>query len=369
VATIARSADNTIPTIDPASLSAVLPGRYVWDYWPIRTPDGSVADLGDGRIGWVALSVPDDIEPEDRHFIASLRFASSWPGDAVWADHGELFPAGLGVGARQWAGSTVYHPHSGRVDVYYTACGVEGEEVVTFEQRLVHASGRLGFVAGVPTIGEWSPHRIALEGDGEIYASTIGEAAIPGRVDAFRDPAYFADPSSGEDYLLFTATVAGSGDDFDGAVGVAHFDGDGWRLLPPLVTAVGVNKELERPHLIHRDGRYYLFFTTHHWTFAPGGGGPEGLYGFVGDALVGPYAPLNGSGLVLGNPQLEPHQSYSWLVLGDGSVLSFADYPGLRGRDLEGELTMDPTFKKRHFAGTTAPALRIAIDGATAVLG
>lgn len=139
-------------------------------------------------------------------------------------------------------------------------------------------------------------------------------------------------------------------------------------MLPPLLTAVGVNKELERPHLVTDSGRYYLFFTTHYWTFAPGCSGPEGLYGFVAAEVSGPYRPLNGSGLVLGNPPLEPHQAYSWLVLDDGTALSFADYPGLAGRDLEAEFRRDPGFKKRLFGGTAAPAVRIDLNGDRAAL-
>jgi levansucrase len=254
----------------------------------------------------------------------------------------------------------------GRLDVYYTACGIEGEREPTFEQRIVQATGRLD--AGSFAAGDWTAHRVILEGDGVVYAATAGEEAAPGRMSGFRDPAYFRDPADGAEYLTFTATAAASGVDHDGVVGIARTSTAGWGALPPLITGIGVNKELERPHVVVRDGRYYLFFTTHHWTFAPGRGGPEGLYGFVADRLAGPYRPLNGSGLVFGNPEGEPHQAYSWLVLDDGSVLSFADYPGLAGRDLEGEFARDPGFKKRLFGGTVAPVLHLVIDGATATL-
>ncbi|RPI20958.1 MAG: glycoside hydrolase family 68 protein, partial [Actinobacteria bacterium] len=260
-----RSRANTPPVIEPGALRPVLTGRYVWDYWPVRTRAGEVADLA-GRVGWVALSVADDIEPEDRHFIASLRFASSAAGEAGWVDHGELFPDGA-IGARQWAGSTVYDPDSGRLDVYYTACGVEGETEVTFEQRITHAAGRLAGEGASLTAGDWAAHRVILEGDGTAYAPTAGEKALPGRINAFRDPAFFRDPADGSEYLLFTATVPDSGSEFDGAVGIARSSAGGWELMPPLVTAVGVNKELERPHIvIGPSGGYYLFFTTHYWT-------------------------------------------------------------------------------------------------------
>lgn len=367
VAAIERTAANTTPIIDPGSLSRVLPGLYVWDFWPVRTADGEIADLG-GRTGWVALAVPADIEPEDRHFVALLRFASSASVDTAWTDHGPLFPGGRCVGARQWAGSTVFDTETGRVDTYYTACGRLGEAEVTFEQRIVHACGHLKIVDGVPEVGNWGPHTVVLAGDGVGYASTVGEKAFPGRINAFRDPAFFRDPVDGAQYLVFTATMVGGTTDFDGAVGIARRVGATWELEAPLLTADGVNKELERPHLVVSSGRYYLFFTTHHWTFAPGVIGPEGLYGFVAEELHGRFVPLNGTGLVFGNPPTEPHQAYSWLVLNDGTVLSFADYPGLAGRSLEAEAAKDPTFKKRLFGGTAAPPLRLHLDAVRAVL-
>ncbi len=51
-----------------------------------------------------------------------------------------------------------------------------------------------------------------------------------------------------------------------------------------------------------QDGRYYLFVTTHGFSFAPGIEAPAGLYGFVSDSpsARGHYLPLNDNGLVLG---------------------------------------------------------------------
>ncbi len=102
-------------------------------------------------------------------------------------------------------------------------------------------------------------------------------------------------------------------------------DGDDWEMLPPLLTAVGVNDQTERPHFVFQDGKYYLFTISHTFTYADGVTGPDGVYGFVADSLFGPYVPLNGSGLVLGNPSSQPFQTYSHCVMPNGLVTSFID--------------------------------------------
>lgn len=99
---------------------------------------------------------------------------------------------------------------------------------------------------------------------------------------------------------------------------VARYNtGNNWEILPPLLTAVGVNDQTERPHFVFKDGKYYLFTISHQYTYADGLKGPDGVYGFVSDSLFGPYTPtpLNGSGLVLGNPSSQPFQTYSHYVM------------------------------------------------------
>jgi levansucrase len=134
-------------------------------------------------------------------------------------------------------------------------------------------------------------------------------------------------------------------------------------LADPLISADGVNNELERPHLVFSAGRYYCFWSTQTKVFAADGPtGPNGLYGMVADQLAGPWQPLNGSGLVFANPAASPIQAYSWLVLADLSVISFVDRPGLPAEP------SDPMVARRHFGGSPAQPLRLALDGDLAVL-
>ena len=139
--------------------------------------------------------------------------------------------------------------------------------------------------------------------------------------------------------------------------GVAGFD-----LMPPIISADGVANEMERPHMILRDGLYYLFWSTQNGVFAPGGvTGPTGLYGMVGASVTGPFEPLNGSGLVITNPASEPKQAYCWQVLDTLDVVSFVDHWGLEGRDP----AVDTALNRSHFGGTLAPMLKIEISSNT----
>lgn len=313
-------------------------GLFVWDPWPVQHPDGSVATIGDREL-WVALAAPADGHPEDRHdharqHLLSVGAAGTDPvtdavTDAV-TNLGPLFPDGASLGSREWSGTTVYDPHRATITAYYTASGTRGETAVTYTQRIMAAEGLVTFTDAAVTI-DWGPHRELVRPDGCFLPS--GFAAGSSWLAAFRDPAWFRDPSDGAEYLLLAASVGGSDDPGPwGAIGVARLrDGRGsgrWEMLPdPILQSVGSNRELERPHVIVRDGRYYLFVSTQTHTSTLDPAQPTGLYCYVADRLQGPYLPVDGDGLVLANPDDRPHLAYAWWVLEDLRVASFLNYP------------------------------------------
>lgn len=353
----------TAPRIDPAAVRPAIPGWYLWDPWPVMGTDGRVA-LFDGRVLWMALSAPAHLHPDERHHVAVVRAALAAP-FRTWHDAGPVFSSGGTLGSRQWAGSAVFDATDDRLTVFYTAAGTP-DHPRGFEQDIVVSRGTMTVDGDRASFGGFERHEPAVVSDGVHYRLTTGGRQEPGFADAFRDPFLIRDPASGEDYLLFTASLPHGTPDYNGCIGIAVAKDASltrWQLLPPLLQANGVNKELERPHIVIYDGRYYLFLTTHWWTFAPGLHGPEGLYGFVADHVLGPYRPLNVSGLVIGNPVDEPHQAYSWLVMPDLWVASFVDHPGLDGRNFEEVTREDPGFTKRVFGGTMAPFIRLRLDG------
>lgn len=331
----------TVPSVPAVGLPARPAGgedRYYWDMWPVQHPDGTIARLGD-RDMWMALSAPDRNDPGARHFEADIRWLERSP--SGWVDHGPVLPRDPAPYEREWAGSALLD--AGRITLFYTGAGTS-ERPGGYQQRLFEASAP---VAHDGTIGEWTRPKPSIASLTPEYCAADAHAGEPGRIKAFRDPAFFRDPTGGTDYLVFTASLAGAVSDHNGAVGIARRDEGGWTLLPPLVHADGVNNELERAHVVCREGHYYLFWVTQRSTFSPEvTAGPTGLYGMVAEVLAGPWRPLNGSGLVLTNPLDDPDRAYSWFVTAEGIVASFVDDPAGTG-----------------FAGVPAPLLCLDFRG------
>lgn len=410
---------NTAPVIDPDGVTKVMPGYHLWDWWPVRLPDGNVAVIDGWRV-FMGLTAPDNVIPGKRHDIAEYRYLVSRDGQN-WTDGGPVFGDETEVlGSRQWAGSALYDPDANRITVFYTAAGEGGEQFpedatvppesgadetptpaptntpssgqgtpaaegspttagISYEQRIAMASADVVTSDQGVQFQNWSEHRIILQGDDQHYVNTAGTTGGAGNIDAFRDPWYFRHPDTGEHYLLFTASMPDDQaecDDFAGVVGIARAASDdlsSWELEPPLLTADCVNRELERPHLVVENGQYYMFFTSHSFTFDPAlrdgeGDTPEGLFGLVADDLRGDYTPLNEGGLVLGNPPDNPFQAYSWLVLPNWWVTGFFQYFDVGDRNLTQIGQESPQYQVDHFGGTVAPSLYLHVEGDQTVL-
>ena len=300
----------------------------------------------------MALTAPDRRDPALRHFDAKIRLIERKNGE--WRDLGPVLPECPVPYEREWAGSAV--TDGTRVSLYFTGAGVSTRPR-GYQQALYEAHASLGS-DGLP--GDWSAPVPSALSVSPCYQPADAQEGEPGRIKAFRDPSWFRDPADGAEYLVFTASLAGSASDHNGAVAIARKAAAGWDLLPPLLTADGVNNELERAHVVAHEHRYYLFWATQRGTFSPAlRHAPTGLYGMVADSLFGEYRPLNGSGLVLANPAAEPSQTYSWFVTADLIVSSFVDFWGLNG----GPIPAEPAEAASRFGGVPAPLLRLQIEG------
>lgn len=356
---------NTIPLIAPDALAPILPGIDLWDLWPLQTADGATAKF-EGMSLWFVLGAPALPDPEARHDIVRIRLmslAADGTQVGLWRDHGHALPDGFNPGSREWAGSALYHPETSEVTLFYTVAGYRGEARPSYAQRLFQTRGRLGFDGADARITDWrGPHENII-GDDADYMLVNQREGTPGAIKGFRDPAHFRDPADGASYIVFTGSLKASDSAFNGCIGIARARDASlvqWQILPPIVSADGLNNEQERPLLIHRNGLYYLFWSTQRKVFAPDGpSGPNGVYGMVGKSVLGPWAPLNGSGLVAANPENAPFQAYSWWVDGDLDVWGFIDYPACTARTK----IDDADWRRAHFGGTPAPTFRLALDG------
>ncbi len=354
VALISNRPVVALPRIDPDEVTSVLPGFDLWDYWPVQERDGRTAVIAGGTLQML-LSAPILPDPDDRHAVARIRLMHQTA--AGWRDLGNLLPDGFSPGSREWAGSAVVNATHDEITLFFTAAGHRGESTISFDQRIFETSATLSLADGHPHLSGWSPPVESVAPDGQLYAAEMTGGGGIGTIKAFRDPAWFCDPADGAHYLVFAASLAASTSPWNGMVGLARHDGDGWVLCAPPITADGLNNELERPHIVYRDGRYYCFWSTQRKVFAADGpSGPTGLYGMVADRITGAWEPLNGTGLVFANPAAWPIQAYSWLVLGDFTVVSFVDRPGLAS-EAGGAGVM-----RAHFGGTPAATFSLVVE-------
>lgn len=349
VRAIASQANSIAPRILQSDLRPVSDILDVWDAWPVQDEDGNPHRLPHGNELWMALGSPKFPDPDERHGHARIHLILR-EGE-TWRHLGPAMPEGFSPGSREWSGSAVVDGMGSTVTLYFTAAGRIGESNVSFEQRIFSALASLRIVEGTPKLEDWRALDEIVVRDPAHYMSTTGGQHGVGKIKAFRDPAYFRDPGDAAEYLLFAGSCANSSSDYNGVVGLARrtCDGAGWETQPPLITADGLNNELERPHVIAHGGHYYLFWSTQRHVFNPESiAGPTGLYGMVSDNLHEGWQPINGTGLVFANPPETPAQTYSWFVLPDLTVTSFVDDWG------GGE--------RRSFSGTFAPFVKIWLD-------
>ena len=345
-----RSISVQIPVIESVNREGLQSGRIYWDMWPIQTRSGHIAQIK-GRELWMALGAPDRADSSIRHFEAKIYLLERQ--GTRWVDLGPVLPEFDVDYEREWSGSAIIEGDN--LSLYITGAGV-AQKAGGYQQRLFEAHATIGD-NGLPV--DWSKPVLSVEGYGEHYMPADAHEGEAGKIKAFRDPAFFKDPADGAEYLVFSGSLAGSSSDFNGVIGIAKRDGERWDLLPPLISAEGVNNELERAHVVFHEGRYYAFWVTQSHTFAPDlRQAPTGLYGMVADSLFGEYRPLNGSGLVLATPESEPLQSYSWFVSSELLVSSFVDFYGLKGSTLPS----DTAAANQFFGGVPAPLLKLQID-------
>ncbi len=339
-----------LAVITGAEKSHLNPSTLYWDMWPVQQKDGHIAQIH-GREIWMALTAPDRGDPGLRHFEAKIRFLERRAGN--WHDLGPVLPDFAVPYEREWAGSSIID--GDQISLFFTGAGVR-EKPHGYQQALYEAHGTLEpatDAAVLPII--WAEPRLSVTHITPDYMPADAHEGEAGKIKAFRDPAYFRDPADGAEYLIFTASLANAESAYNGAIGIARKSGDRWDLLPPLIHADGVNNELERAHIVFSGGRYYAFWVTQRSTFSPElRHAPNGLYGMVADSLFGPYRPLNGSGLVLANPEQAPTQAYSWFVSADLIVSSFVD--------TWGEIGVSGA-EKSDFGGVPAPLLKLHLDG------
>jgi len=384
----------TMPLID-YNFPSMTDNVWLWDTWALRDIYGKTVTYR----GWhviFSLVAPrgegDDLMNSwiNRNDYSYIGFFYSKTGNGSdWVFGGRVLDASADLRNWEWSGCAVMRDGTtNTLDMFFTSVGTQPASVPCHTVGTINAD----------TNGVWfegfDKQTDMFQADGVNYANFAEDSYWD-----FRDPHVFQNPEDGRIYALFEGNVPGMRGQFvigpdetgyvppgytvapgaeygaaaigvarlkDGAYEAGTFGVDQWELMPALVTALGVNDQTERPHIVFKDGLTYLFTISHHSTYSGNSTGPDGVYGFVSEqGLFGSYEPLNGSGLVLGNPSEAPLETYSHFVDPAGYVQSFINYlpdPAHVPANPY-DATAPNTNVTYRIGGTLAPTVKLVLEG------
>lgn len=390
----------TFPTFDPARLSILLPGYYVWDNWLVLNEQNGIANVEGFRV-MVALAAPFDRSEGTRLFFFYSRDGEHYEVGGPMTD-GPLERNG-----QEWSGCTVLRD-DGTLQTFYTLAKSAPTMPTQLDQRLATFTQEVDITNGMLSLMPPFHHAILAEADGHFYQTAyqayMCERTYPSsrfmvgnnKPDnfCFRDPHFFKDPADGRCYLLFEANTGldycpqGSLDHeyvgspqyepryvptldaykANGCIGIAELTDDAYHTIayqPPLLTTNLVTDEIERVNIVVHDGGYYLFCVTRGRKMTLVNAATQYsvfMLGFRADTLRGPYVPLNGNGVVIrqehgsGGESSRPQNVYSFMVTPDLNVMCYANCCS----DERGRLVR---------CRTAGPNVQLHINGTTTRLG
>ncbi|MDD9138235.1 glycoside hydrolase family 68 protein [Fructobacillus sp. CRL 2054] len=343
----------------------------VGDTWHIQNPDGTVANyhgyrlvagitwLSDhstpwyySRIGLFAQKIGDDQD------ISSWKYLGY-----VFNDFGEgklgNSDVPLNKITAEWSGSSVLlNPNDDSLRFIYTNFSSTGQYLTTAKVSVVPQNGN-DWNSGLKIDhSKTTDHKTVFGGDGSKYAK-----AATGGIDktAMRDPHIIYD--NGQPYVVFQGSTGSSADqagennltnrqyyglsdadyqqfvnkirnqkgsdlytrvlESNSTIGIIKLNSDFSvnQVFDPLVTFNGTGIEMERANIFEKNGKWYIFATSHGSHLATQNkkinhGQIQYMFGFVSDnGITGNYKPLNGNGLVLASDDQTGNWEYSFLVI------------------------------------------------------
>lgn len=397
---ISVSTATTFPTFNPARLGAMIPGYNVWDNWIVLDENSEIASVQGYRV-LIAL-----VAPTDKNVPTRLYYFYSKDG-VNYTKGGYVTDRLLDKDGSEWSGSTILRA-DGTLQTFYTIAKASSTASTQKDQRLATLTQKVAVMGGKLVLQKPLYHALLATPDGHYYQTPQqahqyekSHPAAKGKVGnnktnnfCFRDPHFFKDPATKKTYLLFEANTgsdycaeASTSRDYvgssryepryvpttdaykaNGCIGIAELTDNTYRTikyLPPLLTANLVTDEIERANIIVHKGGYYLFCVTRARKMTLTNDAildSAFMLGFRASSLFGQYVPLNDSGVVIrqhhgsGGEGSNPQNVYSFLVLPDMSVITYANYCS----DGKGSVQR---------CRTAGPSVQLHIDGTTTRLG
>ncbi|MFC4760745.1 glycoside hydrolase family 68 protein [Fructobacillus durionis] len=343
----------------------------VGDTWHIQNPDGTVANYHGYRLVAGITWLSDHSSPW--YYSKIGLFAQKIDGNqdiSSWKYLGYVFndfgegKAGnsdtpLNNITSEWSGSTVLlNSNDDSLRFVYTNFSSAGQYLTTAKVSVVPQSGN-DWNSGLKIEhSKTTDHKTVFGGDGSKYAK-----ASTGGIDesAMRDPHIIYD--NGQPYVVFQGSTGNSADqagennlnnrqyyglsdseyqkfvnkiraqkgsslynrvlNSNSTIGIIKLNNDFTvsQVNDPLVTFNGTGIEIERANIFEKNGKWYIFATSHGTHLATNNkrindGKAQYMFGFVSsDGITGNYQPLNGNGLVLASDDQTANFEYSFLVI------------------------------------------------------
>lgn len=215
-----------------------------------------------------------------------------------WQDLGTILepePANYWESGRIYAGCA--YKEDGIYYLFYSGGGNEGIHLKNEAIGLATSSDGLHF-------SRYSNRPLIMPDDNDPW---YGRCNWTGHFH-WRDPYIFKDEQTSKYYVFICASAKTPGN-FQGCVGLAVADkiSGPYEILPPAVKVPVDAAEdwpyyhLERPQVIHKDGKYHLFFSCFKMFMNPNWLQKvnskrvtnSSLYWYISDNLTGPYEPVN----------------------------------------------------------------------------
>ncbi|WP_190323858.1 glycoside hydrolase family 68 protein [Leuconostoc carnosum] len=365
-AAVKPNAKTTVPVFNASAIKNLKAATFkdaqtnkvetmdVWDSWALQdAKTGEVYNYHGKQVVFALMGAP--LVQGDTHIYMLYNSYNSATMDG-WLNMGPIFGYNAKAENQEWSGSAVVNSDDS-IQLFYTRVADNWKQALSTVNITMNTSDNKLAINGIK-----NDHTL-FEGDGYYYATT-NQLKPTADMFTLRDPK-LVELDNGERYLTFEANTGtyddssadqtvnlnnyGGGLSYDiaralavvndssralysstanGAIGLLKLnninsDPSVEKLFKPLITAVGVTDEIERPNIVSMNGKYYLFtdsrFNRSAADKSPVSYAPDGamMLGFVSDSIFGNYKPLNGNGLVLvtNNSFRSRTNTYSWYTV------------------------------------------------------
>jgi beta-fructofuranosidase len=159
----------------------------------------------------------------------------------------------------------------------------------------------------------------------------------------WRDPFIFKDQDSQKYYMFITARDNNRVGHYNACLGLAVADkvNGPYQVLPPIlrptfdeISPKGIFTEMERPQIIFRNEKFYIFFSANvehvnpEWIDKVGAEQitDSSLYCYVAERITGPYQPLVEKPIVKGSDKTELYAT-NFIEGPEGKLMAYGTYP------------------------------------------